>query len=401
MKNTISLKFNDIVALMVPLFVIFSPYRTNFTLINAGITLFMFVLFYSWIKTHKIYIDKYLLVFCVYSFIQMLFLLSINEISFKESMGLFLQRVIVTLILSQFSGNIFMDRVYKLYKVIALIAIIGLLYQSYQVYILGQSVKIITFLPVTVITNLYQRPMSIFEEPAGYATFMVLFLILNIKYKDYFFAIVTTITIVFSASTLGIVLIAAVWVIYIIKSSEMKKFWKIISTIFCAVAVIVFYTVDIFSAAASKLNASGTSFSDYLRLFKGLETFIQLPFGYKIIGIGMNTIGYFKSILDFTFKYAETITQINYQSTGFGVFVEFGIIGAFLYYLFFIKEFKKLDLKNNTTALTIFVVMVLLILSSTFFFNTTFLLYFLVFENINQDSEYRKKEDRFALSWHY
>lgn len=376
--------YKELVAFLIALFPILAIYSYSFTVISVGYTLLLLMVVIAWVKEGSIYIDKVLLFFVAYSVLQQIILMITDGISYKVAMGLLIQRVVTVLILGQLVPMINLDKVYKWYKIFAILAMLGILYQSYEVYIAKKLVDPILLLPLENVSswafNSY-RPMSFFQEPSQFSSYMLMFLILNLKHRDYLLGVLSTIAIALSASTLGVVVAVVIWCIYIFTTKTITL-GKRLSVIICMIAfAIIYVTADIFSVSSEKLSTLGTSFSDYTRLYKGLETFLAMPISYKILGIGQGTVAYFASKFHFDFTWMSVLSHVNYQTTGFGIFVEYGIVGGIIFYGYYFKNFLKLKVKKDDMAIILMVTVLLMTFTSTFFFNAMFLFYFLIFES--------------------
>ena len=107
------------------------------------------------------------------------------------------------------------DRLFKVWKIAGVIYALGLLIQVIQIYFLGQRIAPISIIPgyeLRTEGNIAQlRPSSFFAEPASFVIAMLPLEFLSIKRKDYKWAVFTTISILLSASTVGIILSVILW----------------------------------------------------------------------------------------------------------------------------------------------------------------------------------------------
>lgn len=206
-------------------------------------------------------------------------------------------------------------------KVIAIVSLLATVYIILQ-YIIYQLSGIILkgYLPFMKIyveeyaTHNYEqiysqimyRPTSFFLEPAHYARYVLIGVVLflfdadKISKKNFFSGVFLSIGILLSTSGQGFFLLMIIWWIFLIKqrnkldSPALKKtmafviiFLPLFLVAIFQIPVIQKITSRVFNLEIENIMNTNTAFGGR---FGGLKTFFELPFLYKIIGKGFGIV---------------------------------------------------------------------------------------------------------------
>jgi hypothetical protein len=256
---------------------------------------------------------------------------------------------------------------FKAYKVFGIICTIGLFYHVICVYILKQPVSPIIILPNAFVPdtnwayNLY-RPMSIFQEPAAYAGFMLPLLAYSIYKKEIMFSIIISISIIMSTSSIGILMTFGIWAysIFFVVNSKLTK----IGLVFVFFVILIFFVSnDLFAYSADKIM--NINLENDLRLANGFLILGNMSGKDLLFGIGMGNITNYLNMHGLNYR--------NYISTISGTMINYGIIG-FLFYCDMLFKFWK---KQRHNVQLYVLIIIILSFAQTILFNMAFQYYFL------------------------
>jgi len=145
---------------------------------------------------------------------------------------------------------------YKAWKVAGLIFGTGLLFHVVQIYVFKQSIMPISIIPGYVLRDVEMvagnRPASFFAEPASFVNSMLPLLFLSLRKREYKWAFLTSILIVLSTSTVGIVLAIFLWMAFIVfdeKSTRIKVMFVSMALFF----LVIGFQIPFFEASMQKL----------------------------------------------------------------------------------------------------------------------------------------------------
>lgn len=238
-------------------------------------------------------------------------------------------------------------------------------------------------------TRWYFRPTGVFLEPGYAAQFLLPGLVFSlygwmknerIKSSDVKSTILIFIALVLTTSAQGIfisVIIVGIYTISLFKKS--KGNLKTIKCLLVIVIFIVFFYVFkdfvIVQTALEKVTASSIGGgSTALRVFRGGAVFIQLPFLYKIIGVGHGNLGNYVLNRGIVTKYDPcVITPISadYASGVSIALIYYGFIG----FIFFIALYWKLWSKTRNEFRLITTTLIILLFVSAIFIDITTIFY--------------------------
>ena len=259
------------------------------------------------------------------------------------------------------------ENFFKAYKTFGIISLVGLFYHVIIVYILKQPVSPIIILPNAFMpeTNwaydLY-RPMSIFQEPAAYAGFMLPLLAYSIYKKRIMFSIIVTISILFSTSSIGIIVAFGIWVysIFFVVKSKSLKFGLVLLYL---MILIFFLSNDMFSYPIERIK--NINLENDTRLTNGFFILRNMNSEDLIFGIGMGSISTYINMHGLLFN--------DYNSSFAGVIINWGVIGIILY----LTMLFKFLIKQNRNVQLFVLMIIILSFVQTIVFNLAFQYYFL------------------------
>ena len=240
------------------------------------------------------------------------------------------------------SGEFDEKKLYKAWKIAGLIFSLGLLYHMVQINILGQQIAPISLIPGYSIRSAdgiaSTRPCSFFSESAAFVTAMLPLEFMALRKRDMKVAVLTTIIILASTSTVGVILSVVLWGTTFLKRG-LKRRTKIIMVLAAIGIIYLFVNLDVFRDAFNKLllvAEGGSTFGS--RVTGGFEVVGAESFFEKILGTNYNEIGKFISENSHKFPWGSTVLLYWTHGTGdvflntFGqLFFRYGFVGFLLY----------------------------------------------------------------------
>ena len=166
---------------------------------------------------------------------------------------------------------------------------------------------------------------------------------------ELFTAILISLTIMISTSSQGISLLVLTIMLFALSKRFLSL--KNIGILIIVVSLaLVLWNTGVISRPLERLTSiSLTSSGDYsseLRLFRGYAYWLKMPFVYKFIGAGFGNIGNFTELFNITTPfdhYIKSLTASEYMNGIAGILVETGLIGFFVFVVFVVVSFKRLD----------------------------------------------------------
>ena len=337
---------NHILEMLIPFYGVFEPYKISIIPFTAIILSIIALSHYD----RKIKVTKQTkpyLIFVGYMTIRDILhmFLSVSD-PIGTQVNRLISNVVLYVLIFVVCNNDFDEAIlYRWWKIAGVIFGLGMIYHVFQLLVLGQDIYPLSLIPGYDIAHKgvesFTRPTSFFSEPAAYVGSMLPLLFLALKRKDFKWAALSTFLIAVSTSTVGIILVAVLWLVFII--SEKKSFKvTVLYSAFVVLFVAMFMYLPIFSDALQKLEDVSEGESTWGSRVKGPFQMIgamdwdELPFG--------------TSTLDTkTFVY-ENLDELSkdsgpyiYASKGEDVFLNtfcliiyrYGILGL----LFFLKIF--------------------------------------------------------------
>lgn len=147
------------------------------------------------------------------------------------------------------------------------------------------------------------RLSGLFMEPAHYCQFMALFLLTtlfsSLKYRlKLIVAFLTSLTILLSHSTSGVILVAIAWICWFLGNSEGVKMKKsnVAMLILLFVAAFIFSSIEEMSEVTERLNMNYLTgdvgvghYSSYIRVVRGYIPFFEVDFINQLFGSGLGS----------------------------------------------------------------------------------------------------------------
>ena len=339
---------NHVLEMLIPFFGVFEPYRISIIPITA-IILAVIIISRGRInfRTHKSTMPYVL--FVIY--------MSLRDVlhmflSVSDSVGVQFNRLLANVVLYMLlflacNNDFDEDALFKWWKVAGIIFGAGMLYHVFQILVLNQDVYPLSIIPGYDIAHdtqtLYSRPSSFFSEPAAYVSSMLPLLFLSLKKKNFKWAAISTFLILVSTSTVGVILSAVLWIVFIIFE---KKSFKVtfIYLVLVVCFVIMFQYLPIFSDTLQKLqdvsegeSTWGSRIQEPFQMI-GAMRWNELPFGtsmlnarefiYHNIERFSNPSTLIERISDDETMFLNTIALIIFR---------YGVIGL----LFYLRIFKN------------------------------------------------------------
>lgn len=295
-------------------------------------------------KSWKIQFPSYykpFMLFLLYIVIRDLFRLVLGPDAFQTQIN----RIIEYLIIYFFvfvvcTQNFSEDKLYRVWKIAGVIFTIGLLYQSVQIYILGQRISSISIIPGYALRTdekvIQPRPSSFFAEPASFVNAMIPLEFMSLRRKDFKWAIFTTLAILLSGSTVGVILSIVLWTMELLRRDN--SFWKRAITVILAVTIcILFMNLDVFNSSFTKFLAVANGKSTFgSRVLTGFEVIRRQSILELILGTNYNDVAAFVSSHNADFS--DSLVVMTYWRNGrlflntFSRLVfQYGIVGLLLF----------------------------------------------------------------------
>lgn len=298
------------------------------------------------------------------------------------------------------------ELLYRNFSIIGFIATFAIYIQFFMCNFLNMKVSAIMIFPQAEqyignwVEN-YTRPSGFFSEPQVHCTYMLPLIIIALEQKKYKYAIFLSVGVALTGSSLGIMMVASIWM-YTLFSSSVTKMKKIGLVILIAIGILAFLVLEPLESARIKLFTVFTdfskyssaqivnsySYSNYLRLIKGWVTYIEMPLNAKLLGIGItNFLEYLKkSNVSFSWNviWSSNATMAAYFSSAAGVFIECGLIVGIAYYLFLYRKMKQGNVIGKKIILALFIQSFL----TQTFFNGIFIFYILMYYASRTDKKH-------------
>ena len=333
-----------------PLISIFFPYKV-FDIYLPLLFLFIFSAFKIF-SNKDIQIYKPFFIFFLYTFIsyslKSVFCAEFQTVHLNNILSLFL----VNGVIISCSGYMDDDVIYKTYKIFGFLAALGIIYHAFCVFIMGASVSPIALLPNAGLRFLEvgDRPVSVFQEPASYALFLLPLLYLSVIKNDIKVLVFFSLTLLLSTSTSGIAIGILIWVYYFLKKQNLKSIFFPVCML--ALLIFAFTEMQIFDSARIKLfEALHGDSTTNIRLFIGSQVYWRLPLMEKIFGI------FSPSLMEYLYAHADKFGDIeglliyldHYAESGgfytnfvFLLLINYGLLGFSLFIYFLYSLFQSL-----------------------------------------------------------
>lgn len=347
---------------------------------SVSLSLFIFtpMLFVMVGSRKKLKIDNSLiilyLVLMVVQFIQ--FFMPENVASVTRN-NMFMDTIFLLTIICA-ANFVKLEELMKPYMFACGIFIAGLFFHVFQLYVLHTSISPIALFPgllgdENVVIEGYDRmrPMSFFAEPQGFATFISIFLIIMLEEKKYVWAAIATLSILLSTSTEGLALVSIIWGLYVLFSE--RGLPVKISVIVGIIGLASLYmTSTVFEVGYNKMVE--TEFETNIRLVNAYNMLRNFEFNQWWLGVGVSDNTFYRAYIA-SMGGGEAF---KYVSSGFGVFVHYGIFVGIAFWFFL---FKKIVYRYKSVFIFSICLLVIPFAQSCFFssnFVYIFVLYYLL-----------------------
>lgn len=391
---------NDFITRLFPWILVLMPILYPYKLFNlylplSILSIYAFVLI---IVKRKFYVYKpyaYLSILMILMNILKMVIVQDFSISFIYNI---LELLLIFFITTVISQNAKMDNIYKVYKKIGVVVCLGIYYQAFLIFILKMNTYPIKILPIDSgrFSDLITRPTSFFQEPASFILFIIPLIYIALTRKDWLVIIVSSIAVVFSTSTSGVLLLILLFFIY---NTKIEKYNINILAMLLLGAVfgVGFFYLDVFSASKEKLLgilAGGGTFN--IRVLLGPEIFLGMPLLEKFIGITNSNISNYiymhlanydnlPGLIEYFWHYREK--ESFYLSTNSGVLIRYGLLGISLY----INLLYKLYRDSNSNFKYFIWIIIIAGFGMNFYYSRFFIMYmWLILSQVDRNKNFLK-----------
>lgn len=276
------------------------------------------------------------------------------------------------------------EALYKSWKILGLIVCAVVAYQFFQIFVLHHSVLPIRLLPVRSDelirnenwTQLSDRPVAFFSEPAVVVSFLTPVLFFAQQKKEHLISIFVSLAILLSGSTSGVIALVIMWGVSLM-GFKLSKTSRLLLILFFFVAVYLFLNLSFFQDSIEKIlyEVSGESGNADVRVLRGYWIFATLDTRSQLFGISDY------DITSYVYKYASEFTwQVGYENnfylnTAHRILIQTGLFGAVLYVWMLIRLwFSSLKVVRPYLA----VVIISMFFASNFYINGLFVMQFVI-----------------------
>lgn len=295
--------------------------------------------------------------------------------------------------------------IYKIYSIIIFLIVITL-FAQYILYLVGNrptmllmpgmtlnynggvnSSEFMSYTLGRINTGYYYRPCSIFIEPGFQSMFCAPWLALKLfygkekKWKEILVALIVTITMILTTSSMGILCALVIWMLFVVNTfspGDRRNIKTVLLILpFLIVAGIYLYGVSgVSTSIAIKMkslqNINGSSSLTW-RLLRGVECFKQIGLFQQIFGCGYGDLTSYFNLIHLTTKYDINLTLIDYMNGISYLFCSIGIVGSILLFNIVVKYFPRYKTKIETKIL--FVCLLIIMFSAAVFDTDKYFLY--------------------------
>lgn len=381
MEKNLQKKKSCIIEYYLPFYIMLAPYK--FGIIDLGTIGLIICAFLILLRENgRIIFKKSQAVFFTflgYAIIKNIFNLFLGDNSFDtifNKVVSFTVQFLLCIFVTSFGFD--ENALFRAYKFAGVIFSAGLIYQLINVYAFGAQVTPISIIPGYVLRGEAAeeslRPSSFFSEPAAYVTAMLPLEFLSLKKLDYKWAGFSTVMILASTSTVGVVLSAVLW-LTVLGSNKVKFKSKAVIAVFIAVICTAFFTLNIFSGGNEKLKEvlDGESTVNS-RIVVGFDTIATMDPVKLIFGENYNDPNTYVRDNNGLLRPDSPVKE--YIKDGGQIFLNsfcqlifyYGIFGLIIYLWAFFKRLKK----KNYGAKSYILMLLIAIFAQTMVLNTTY-----------------------------
>jgi len=227
------------------------------------------------------------------------------------------------------------------------------------------------------------RFSSMLSEPSAFGAFMLPVIFLELDSKNYKKAILFSISIIVSTSTLGIMGTIIIWGGFLFVDKG-QKYLQVSITLLLVLVLIglnTYFAKGFLDYGINKL-ININIYSDP-RLIKGFSLYWDIPFDVKIIGTGLGQAASFAFHNGIYIDYGFITNEMNeYMNAAAAVLIYYGLVGVFFTFMFF-KDIKD-GLAVEYFPLFI-VILFLFFTSEAFIYNNYFITIFIILNLYNDN----------------
>lgn len=247
-------------------------------------------------------------------------------------------------------GEMNEETLFRAWKTASIFYFAGLLYQMVCLYGLGRSIAPISLMPGVYLRGdegyLLNRPSSFFAEPALFSTAILPFAFLALKRGSYSWAVIVTLAVLASTSTVGIVLSFILWGLAFFNTS-LKTGRKLLVLVCIAAVAGVFLRSGLFSSGLAKLEQvldGGSTVSS--RILCGFETIGSMKPVQWIFGTTYNDVNdYIRENLGLFASDSPVFLYFSRKGTVFintfcMLIFKYGVVGLAIFLGMFFKRLR-------------------------------------------------------------
>lgn len=355
-------------------------------LMSYGLVLALLYSAFFMLFQRTICLNKPMLLFISFAILQQAVMYGVtNTFSINRNTYLFM---FICLFLLAVMGQIDKNHFMRVYSAIGLMMDCIVLYQFVKANLFGILQSSIQILPVAESEQHFwlkesNRVSGLFTEPQGYCSYVLPLLIMLIFRKRYKSAVFFSITMIASTSSQGIILMAFVWMYYLVlyERNVAKRMARAI--IFMTLGLAGLFILGCLPASRFIIDKilSINIFGYDIRLTKGFQIYFAMPLLDKITGIGFGNLREYLLNGGFSFFWMKLTkdTLFAYITTMSNVLVSFGIFG----FIFYINVFREnLKTARGEARLMLFVILISSF-TQTILFNAWFVFSWIVFEVVD------------------
>ena len=259
MENNRNRKASHILEVVLPFYTLFAPYKVG--VISVSTILLLVAAFGAVIaEEYKIrWSSKYRFyaLFLCYAILKDFVRIGFNVDSMDSQLNRIIEYVVVYILVFIVCNHALdEDKLYRVWKVAGTVYILGLIYHIVQLYVLKQTITAISLIPGYQLRpdNLVgsTRPCSFFAEPSAFAWAILPLEFISLRRKNIKWAVISTLSILASTSTVGIILSVVLWITSFIRR-DMKKRVKFTMIVGGIAVILAFLYLPVFFDAYSKL----------------------------------------------------------------------------------------------------------------------------------------------------
>lgn len=371
--------FTKVLSFLFPFYLLFSSYSISG--INLCYYIYIPIIILAFLDRNSLFIERNTLYFLLVIVIQeicVLLFMDLNKHNITSIEISLLFSIITTLLVFSFRTYVDIKYMLKVYTLLGTICAIVLCLQAFKIYILNlPSPPIMLFeqfrdraLSSVDLT----RPSSFFNEPQHYASFLLPLIYFKMIEKKYMLALFLSISIVFSGSSQGIIILLSCWIYFFIFIYTGKNKGVIIFTL--AISIIFVFLIENGLVNFMFGKILKTDFSTNIRIARGFGIWYGLPLKEKIIGIGNISVNEYilaKGYSLFWYRdpaiYSDALDFISSFSANF---IFYGLFGG----IAFIVLLLKLKTKIESQYIGLILIITISSFTQTLVFNSWYVFYF-------------------------